>query len=256
MRRFLILLLAGVAALLAGAAAFVAADPELRGQALLAISPKAFRDAEFQRLAGPSGQTLYLLGSIHGGHPPDYGLVHLRAVITRLRPDLLLVESRPQEMARGNLGDGPIEALYETLVGRAAGIEVAGIDWWTMNAAHEIDSDAREDHMAANVRAALAGRRTVLVIVGYSHLQPLADRLAAGGYHAAPFAEAEKERLFDSAGLDGAWPVGMATYVQRRIEADQATLRGVTDPFWRQRLADAIAARAALLRTIAPAAER
>jgi hypothetical protein len=48
----------------------------------------------------------------------------------------------------------------------------------------------------------------------------------------------------------------MSFYTLRRIASDRAALAGVTDPFWRDRLAGAIAARQALLRIVRAAGER
>jgi len=83
---------------------------EIRSFLVFQIAPGYARDGHFLRLTG-HGQTVYLLGTIHGNHlrSEAYSLWHIQAVVQNLKPDLLLVESRPEELAKGNWGDGPIE---------------------------------------------------------------------------------------------------------------------------------------------------
>jgi hypothetical protein len=256
--RWRIALLGAIAALISVAAAVLAALPEARDELALDIAPAHFRNAKLVRLVGPSGDELYLLGTIHARHltTPHYRLVHLAALIAHLQPDLVMVESRPQEIARGNLGDGPVEALYADLVAHERSAPVAGVDWWTMNPAHEIDSDVREEQIFIHVAAGLAGRRRTLLLIGYSHLPALQDKLAAVGYVQSPLSSARADALFDPSGQPTAFPPGMSFYTLRRIAADRAALAVAVDPFWRDRLSSAIAARQALLRMVYAAGER
>lgn len=41
----------------------------------------------------------------------------------------MLVESRPEQLAKDNWADGPIEMLFASLTARSLGIEVDGVDW-------------------------------------------------------------------------------------------------------------------------------
>jgi hypothetical protein len=254
--RLRLILAAFGAALLVGLG-LALGDEEIRDTVWLHLSPASFRDAQLQCFAGPSGQHLYLMGTIHGAHltTPAYPLTQVRAVIVHLRPDLVLVEARPEEVARGNLGDGPIEALYAELAARQAGLASSGIDWWTMGADHQVNPPGRDDRMVANLLQAADGRPVSLALVGYSHAGPFRDRLVARGWRPVPVPAAEKARLFDASGLSADFPVGMSAFVRRRIAADQATLATTSDRFWRQRLQDAIVARQSLLKTIAVAGE-
>jgi len=250
--------LVGAAVLVLGGAALVEVLPEWRDAALLRLAPARFRDEKLQRFVGPAGDELYLLGTIHAQHlnTPQFGLAHLAALIGHLRPDLVLVESRPAEIARGNPGDGPIEALYAQLTARDDGAPVAGVDWWTMNPEHQIDSDERERRIFQNVRASLPGHRRVLVLIGYSHLVALDVQVAAIGYRPAPLTPAQKDSLFYPAGQPASFPRGMSAFTLRRIAADRAALTTTTDRFWRDRLTSAIAARQSLLRTVYASGER
>ncbi len=246
------------AALLAAGAAALHAMPELQAELLLKVSPKSFRDAEFLRFTNRAGDALYLLGTIHGDHltTPGYSLWNVGAVVRRLHPDLLLVEERPDAVARGHLGDGPVEMPFASLTAKADGIAVEGMDWIAMDASHQVDPSAREDHMFANIAAALAGHRKTLILTGFSHLEAFAPKLTALGWSAAPFASEDKERLFDTTGEPQTFPPGMKQAIEQRITDAEVEMAGVTDSFWRARLADVIASRRGLLATIDKVGER
>jgi hypothetical protein len=246
------------AALSAAGGAVLHAMPELGAALLLKASPKAFRDAEFLRLTDRSGDEVYLLGTIHGDHltTPGYSLWNVGAVVTRLHPDLLLVEERPDFVAKGHLGDGPVEMPFASLTAKADGIAVEGMDWFVMDASHQVDPPAREDHMFANIAVALPGHRKVLILTGFSHLEAFAPKLAALGWTAAPFAAADKERLFDTDGEPSTFPPGMTQAIQQRIDDAEIEMATVTDSFWKARLADVITSRRAQLATIAKVGER
>lgn len=246
------------AVLLAGGAASVLAMSELRAELLLKASPKAFRDEEFLKFADSDGDALYLLGTIHNDHltTPGYSLWNLGAVITHLHPDRLLVEERPEQVARGHLGDGPVEMPFAALTAKAAGVDVRGIDWWTMGSSHAIDPPGREEHIFSNVRAALPGAHRALILTGFSHVDALAPKLAALGWRHATFSDADKEALFDARGLPSTFPPGMAAAIRVRIADEEADLATTSDGFWKARIADVISSRQALLATIAKVGER
>jgi hypothetical protein len=65
-------------------------------------------------------QEIFILGTIHGRHykSKSYSLLYLKTVIENTKPELLLVESRPEELKAGNLGDGPLEMLFSNLTAR------------------------------------------------------------------------------------------------------------------------------------------
>jgi len=249
---------AGAALVSAGAAVCVLAMPELRAELLLKVSPKAFREAEFLRFTNAEGDELYLLGTVHGDHltTPRYSLWNLGAVVTRLHPDRLLVEERPEAVARSHLGDGPVEMPFAALTAKAAGIEVRGIDWWTMNASHAVDPPEREDRIFSNITAALPGAHRILVLTGFSHVDAFAPRLAALGWRQAGFSGEDKERLFDTAGEPATFPPGMAEAIRQRIADERSDMAGANDSFWRSRMEDVITSRQALLATIAKTGER
>lgn len=244
-------------ALVVGGGAVALASTETRDEILLKLSPGAFRRHVLHRYRGADGEAVYLLGTIHGDHltTPAYSLLAVQSAVLNLKPDLLLVESRPQALAAANWADGPIEMGVASLTAHAAGIAVLGMDWWTMDASHDVDSDAREAHMFANIAAALPGHRTALILTGFSHAPAFDTRLRAAGYALVAFPDAEKDHLFDAHGRTFVFPAGMTDAVKSRIAIDTQDLAGVNDPFWRARISDAIAARRKLLGTIAKVGE-
>lgn len=231
---------------------------EPRGGVFLVFAPKHFREAVFLRFSGNSGEDVYLLGTIHGNHltTKDYSLLHLQAVLEHLDPELLLVESRPEELERDNWGDGPIEMPFASLTAQASGIEVQGMDWWVMNGTRQIGSEERENRMFQNILTSLPGHHKVLILTGFSHVEGFKRRFLASGYRQMAFSSVEKKALFDTADQTYIFPYGMTYYIEKRIENDQLILQGETDSFWRDRIANAIAARQEFLKTIALSGER
>lgn len=216
------------------------------------------RDALLVRLRGARGD-VFLLGTIHGDHleTAEYGLEHIEAVVTHLRPARLLVESLPAELAAGHLADGPIEMAFAHLIGRAVGVDVRGIDWAASGpAGRRRTDDTRDDHMVENVLGALDPAGPTLVLVGYAHVPEFVERLTARGYAPVPITADEKAALFDPAGLQKPYPAGLAAAVEGRIARDEVRLAGEGDPGTAERLRDAIAARRAFLETIRAAGER
>jgi len=236
----------------------IALNAELRGRLLLIFAPQYFREVEFLRFADNTGQEVYLLGTIHNSHltTKDYSLLHLQAVLEHLEPDLLLVESRPEELARDNWGDGPVEMPFASLTAQEKGIEVQGMDWWVMNDNHQINSDGRENRMFQNILTRLPGHHMVLILTGYSHVEGFQRRFLASGYRQIAFSSAEKKTLFDTSDLTLIFPYGMTHYIKKRIEIDKLILQNETDSFWMDRKANGIAFRQEFLETIAMIGER
>jgi hypothetical protein len=255
LRRIVLFVVGGL--LIAGIL-LIAFNAELRGMLLLIVAPQYFRETVFLRFANDTGQDVYLLGTIHSNHQStkDYSLLHLQAVLEHLKPDLLLVESRPDELARDNWGDGPIEMPFASLTARAKGVEVQGMDWWVMNDNHQTNSKERENRMFQNILTSLPGHHTVLILTGFSHVEGFRRRFLASGYRQITFSSSEKQALFDTSNETLIFPHGMTYYIQKRIEIDQLELQSVTDNFWRDRIADGIALRQRFLKTIATVGER
>ena len=233
-------------------------NAEMRSELLLNFAPRYFREVEFLRFVDDTGQEVYLLGTIHGSHltTKDYSLLHLQAVLEHLEPDFLLVESRPEELARDNWGDGPIEMPFSALTARARGIKVEGMDWWVMDGTHQINSEEREDRMFQNILASLPGHQRILVLTGFSHVEGFRRRFLAKSYHETAFSSAEKRALFDISDQTLVFPCGITKYMQKRIEIDRLRLQSLTDRFWKDRIPKGIAFRQDFLKTITEVGEQ
>jgi len=233
-------------------------NSELRSFLLFKASPAYARDSHFLRLTG-NGQAVYLLGTIHRDHLTSeaYSLRHIQSVVENLKPDLLLVESRPEEFAKENWADGPIEMPVASLTARALGIPVAGIDWWyRIGSKPGTSSPERDDHIFQNSLERLPGHRKVLILVGYSHVAELSQRLQPAGYAVDRFDRQEKRDLFSTRGGPATFPPSLKQAVQKYVEAARRELDQETDPDWRSALEANIAVRQKLLDLIEKAGER
>lgn len=259
MRRALTILLSlGVFAIAVVSFLFASFSAEIRDELLLRVSPELFRRAVFVKLENSKHEQIYLLGTIHDRHltTASYSLTQIESVVLRLRPGLLLVESRPEELARDNWADGPIEMPVASLTARSAQVGVKGFDWWVADNTHQIDSDERERRMFQNIRDALPDKHSVLILTGFSHVETFRQELTSIGYSSAPFSSAEKDALFAPVSDRFVFPHGMARYLQRRIALDRASSQTETDPFWKSRMDDAIEARLKLLKIVASTGEQ
>jgi hypothetical protein len=233
-------------------------DSEVRSFLLFRLAPESARDAHLVRLTA-DGQTVYLLGTIHGDHLTcaAYSLEHVQAVVGNLKPDLLLVESRPEELAKGNWADGPIEMPVASLAARALGIPVAGIDWWQkLRFRPGTTSPERDDRMARNALAQLPGHRKVLILVGYSHVAELSRRLADAGYAADRFDRRDKRDLFFLSDRSAKFPPGLEQAVRKYVDQLREDLNQETDPEWRTAIERGITLRLQLLERIANTGEQ
>lgn len=209
------------------------------------------KELAFYQLIDGKDLTIYLLGTLHSTHLkfPWYSLGHIQALIKNLDPDLLLIESRPEELVNGNWGDGPIEMPFAALTAQSLGIEVQGMDWWKKEDLLS-DSTEREDRMMQNILAALQGHRIVLILTGWSHVKGFLQRLEKAGYIYIEFPSAEKQKLFDISGTKFVFPPGMSYYIQKRIDIDTVALLSESDSEWISRLESGIKARQKLLKII------
>jgi hypothetical protein len=225
---------------------------EIQSFLFFKVAPANARDSHFLRLKAKD-QTVYLLGTIHKDHctSRSYSLWHIAAVIDHLKPELLLVESRPEELTNDNWADGPIEMPFASLTARSLGIPVDGIDWWQRAGSKPgTSSDEREDHMFQNTLERLPGHRTVLILVGYSHVAELSKRLEQSGYAWDGFERQEKQSLFSIRGRREAFPPGMKHYLQKYVDAARKGLKQETDPAWRSAIQANLTVRQEVLNMI------
>ncbi|CAB1240366.1 hypothetical protein ACFHWD_10725 [Clostridium sp. MT-14] len=71
-----------------------------------------FRDSSFEKYT-KGNQNIYFLGTVHfmSLDSKNFSYLNLKAVIENLKPDLLLIESRPEQLTNNNFADGPGEML-------------------------------------------------------------------------------------------------------------------------------------------------
>jgi len=236
----------------------VALNRELRSFLLYAVAPASARDQNFILLEKNGSASTYLLGTIHDDHlsTPEFTLVHLKAAITNLRPQLLLVESRPEQIASGVLGDGPVEMPFAALSARELGIAVDGIDWWQRTEGARRTDESRDDRMYGHLKERIPSTGTVLVLVGFSHVGELADRLQKDGYQLSEMSDARKHELFVGASEPLSFPPGMTHAIEQRIAQLDAEIAAEPDGEWKERLGSVKKRRQALLDVIHATGER
>lgn len=235
----------GIALVVAGLAATALSFAEVRAALLFKVAPRVARDQHLVRYRDPSGGEVYVLGTIHSAHldAEAYSLWHIAALMERLVPRQLLVESRAEELARGNRCDGPVEMGFASLMATRASIPVRGMDYWRRDAGLRRSDDARENEMFARTKPALHQPGVTLILTGFSHVPEFARRLEADGYQSAPLEPSRKAALFALDARPPQFPEGMAACLATRIAHDEQELAEATDAASRASLADALAVR-------------
>lgn len=247
-------------AVIAAATCVVAFSAELRAALLFQLAPRFASRRYLVRFEDAEGRTVTLLGTIHTDHldKPDYSLWHLAAVVERLSPDLLLVESRPEELARDNWCDGPIEMGFASLVARSRGTEVRGMDYWQKSVGGTIvrSSEPREDEMFRRTVEHAASKRAILVLTGFSHVAGFSSRLRQRGFRDVEISPDEKARLLSREGRKEVYPEGFAACLERRIAEDTRELERESDAEWRVAIARNLAVRRRVLGAVGVGAPR
>ncbi|GAC1353037.1 MAG: hypothetical protein NVS3B20_20820 [Polyangiales bacterium] len=227
------------------AAASVAVGvPEIRSTILFKLAPEYARNVHLVRLRASDGE-VYLVGTIHAAHLDSvhYNLFHLDALLRNLRPDQLLLESRPEELEQGNVCDGPVEMGFANLSARSVGISAGGMDFFRRDASPGGSDEIRDNEMFARTKRALHRRSTVLILTGYSHVPEFIRRLEKDGYQLDPLTAARKEELFSVRPSPRLFPRGMAACIKHRIVHDEEELAHETSTAWRKRIAEAVTLR-------------
>lgn len=181
----LILILIFIVALVALAGVFLPVG-EIVSRLGFKFLPHSAKSAHFFRLRNPNSNTLiYLLGTIHGGHfarATAYPYYALLSALQNTKPNLLLVEIRPQAFAQGLWGEGPPEMPYAVSMAHKMNIPVTGMDYWRPDYTPARDFDDREDHMAKLIVESAKAGQTTLIFAGFSHVRGLKRRLVENGF--------------------------------------------------------------------------
>lgn len=176
-----------------------------------------------------------MLGTIHGFHMicKDYSFLHIKAVISNLKPDLLLVESRQAELDLGNIADGPPEMLYSHLIAKSLNIPVRGIDWWLVDESKPgRTSVKRDDIIVDNIIRESAGYKKVLVIFGFSHLIEAKKRMKKQKYYNVKLKKDYKDDLFFHKEEKLIYPPETKYYIEKRIEKEKEELNECKTEKW------------------------
>lgn len=237
--------------LIAGVVIILTFNTEIRNYAFFQVAPDYAKKVTFVKV-GKESQEIYLLGTIHGQHltTKDYSLSHIGSVIKNLNPDLVLVESRPEELAKDNWGDGPLEMPFASLTAKSMGISVGGMDWSDKNVNPGTTNETRDDKMVTNILQSVKGYRKVLVLTGFSHVPEFTTRLQKEGYKEMAFSNTEKEKLFLTPNTKFLYPKGMSYYIEKKINVEKDELSKEKDPEWISAIKNVIESRQELLKNI------
>ena len=190
------------------------------------LNPEKARVQHLVQLRHPqTGQVVFLAGTTHQYHyeDPAYSIWHVKAIVTGLEVDAVLVEMMPDAIDEGRFGDGPVEMPFIALVAKDAGIDVAGMDsgWdggWR----------GRQDRMFQHVQRHLPTHRRLLITSGFMHVRQFEEQLQREGFVVVPWSEAERQQVFERK-VDETWPKALAPALRAAIARARAgTMQ--TDP--------------------------
>lgn len=187
------------------------------------MGPTYVRDSAFRKYT-KGNQDIYFLGTTHSMSltSKPFSYLELKAVIENLKPDLLLIESRPEQLANKNFADGPPEMLYSHLTAISNGISVKGVDWWTVNESLPNSTNTiRDNHINENILKSVVGYKKILILMGNAHLGIEQPKLENAGYKTSSFTNSEKDNLFKAKNNKLIYPKGMNYYIQKRISYEK-----------------------------------
>ncbi len=165
-----------------------------------------------------TGQVVFLAGTTHQYHydDPAYSIWHVKAIVTGLDVEQVLVETMPDAIAEGRYGDGPVEMPFIALAAKEAGIAVAGMD-----AGWDGGWRGRQDRMFDNVQREMVGKKRVLITSGFMHVRQFEEQLTAVGFAVVPWSEEERQALFER-DVEERWPAGLETALKDAIARAEA----------------------------------
>ncbi|AKN31297.1 hypothetical protein Ccar_10700 [Clostridium carboxidivorans P7] len=185
------------------------------------------RDSHFRKYVNDN-QQIYFLGTAHeiSLDSKPYSYLNLKSVIENLKPDVLLIESRPEQLNNGNFADGPPEMLYCHLVANKLGIPVKGVDWWIPDDKNKPSSTnpVRDNYINENILKSVIGYKKVLILMGMEHVTREQPKLQAAGYKKVFFSEIEKIKLLKVHDNKLTYPKGMNYYIQKRIDYEKSCI--------------------------------
>lgn len=236
----------------------LAVSPDIRLSMVKRISMSRFIKKVFIKLK-KDNQNIYVLGTINDEHISNtkYSLVHLDGVIRKLKPDILLVESKNKEIEEDNLADGSIEMLFSSLTAKELNIPIKGFDWWNdKEIKHGQLVDQRKKHIVKNIVDRSRNYNNVLVLVEYSQIKELISEMKKVSYSTTNIDNTERDKLFEPKMEKLSFPIGTKYYLQKRIEIEENSLYSSKSEEWRKAYNDSIQAKKKLLKKIDEIGER
>ena len=185
-----------------------------------------------------SNITLTYLGTLHHMHYTfkEYNFLHIKAILENMKPDLLLIESRQEEINKGNLADGPIEMVYTHLRAKQLGIPVKGIDYFNETTGKPGSTNKPRDLMMFNkLTSELDGYHNVLVIVGATHMLMHKRMLKNHGFKRYKLSKSLMDDYFTYPQDEVfAFPKALPELIQTRIKHEQAYLKTYKTEPWQK----------------------
>jgi hypothetical protein len=164
----------------------------------------------------------YILGTIHGDHfdhVNNYSLANIQSVIDTIKPDLLLIETRPETLEKYDALDGPIEMIFVWAYAKEHGYNIQGIDWWKIEAGTQANSttNVRDDNIYNNIIKSSETSQKILIICGAMHRIELRQRFSNNGYIQGELNSID--RYFNKISEDDfMYPQTMITEIRKKIQ--------------------------------------
>ena len=202
---------------------------ELWSAAQFVIAPEVAKTAHMVRLRNAERQALTVIGTVHYRHieTTSYPLWELKAILATLKPTMVFVEERPESIAAGAWGEGPVEMPFCAFVAKEMGIAVRGMDDWSQ------DFSTREDKMVVNVLDHLPATGDAVVMTGSSHVPGFTARLTRRGFVLDEWSEDERRTALKTT-VEHTYPPGLLAAYLTAIELAEAA-KGPFDAGWAAR---------------------
>ncbi len=175
-----------------------------------------------------NNQEIYLLGSLHHMHNglPNFGYQHLKAVLMNLNPDVLLIESRQEEIETGNVADGPLEMFYLHMAAKDKGIPVKGVDWFSYTETKPGGTNkTRDNQISKNILRYSKGYKKVLIVVGATHMLIESKRFKKLGYKSSKIEQTQLNSIFKTNETTHVFPETTIKFLDIRISRENEILK-------------------------------
>ena len=187
--------------------------------ALIYINLKNFT---VKRLQSTSGQEVYLMGTFHKDHfesLANYSIEEMLNAIENINPDAVFIEAREENHERYGVVGGPVDMCISYCYCQDNGIPVEMVDYWKVdneNYKTNTTTDDRDDHIHQNImeKLKLYDNQKILIICGFGHLYPQANRLSDDGFKKKKIPNVSK--LFKNNGKDFVYPTMVCDVWEKR----------------------------------------